>query len=160
MDYCLVQNGAIIEGPRSLPKTTANVSNLHLLDDAALKALGWLPFSEVHNATANQVMTSSEMVVSEDAVTRTFVYRDMTAEELAATQQVDNTGAWSNTRSERNNRLSRCDWTQLADSPLTDAEKLNWKTYRQALRDITTQTDPNNITWPLEPGQGIGVAVL
>jgi len=160
MDYCLVQNGTIIEGPRSLPTVTANVSNLNLLDDAALKALGWLPYTEVQNPALNQVMTGSEMVVSEDAVTRTFVYRDMTEQELLDAQQVDNTGAWGSVRSERNNRLSRCDWTQLADSPLTDAEKLNWKTYRQALRDITTQTDPNNITWPLEPGQGIGVAVL
>jgi len=24
-------------------------------------------------------------------------------------------------------------------------------TYRQALRDITTQTDPDNITWPEKP---------
>lgn len=160
MDYCLVQNGVVVEGPRSLPQVTANVSNLHLLDQASLKAIGWLPFSEVHNATANQVMTSSEIQVQENAVVRVYTYRDMTTEEIAATQQVDTTNVWNNVRIERTNKLAKCDWTQLSDSPLTDAEKLNWKTYRQALRDITTQTDPENITWPQEPGQGIGVAVL
>ena len=48
------------------------------------------------------------------------------------------------------------DWTQFNDSPLTDAKKDEWKTYRQALRDITSsQPTPNielsNITWPTEP---------
>lgn len=33
--------------------------------------------------------------------------------------------------------LDRSDWTQLPDSPLTDAERAEWATYRQALRDIT-----------------------
>jgi len=27
-------------------------------------------------------------------------------------------------------------------------DKTAWATYRQALRDITTQADPFNITWP------------
>ena len=26
-----------------------------------------------------------------------------------------------------------------------------WKTYRQALRDVTKQSDPDKITWPSEP---------
>jgi len=36
-------------------------------------------------------------------------------------------------------------WTQLSDSPV---DKAAWATYRQALRDITTQVDPFNIKWP------------
>lgn len=66
----------------------------------------------------------------------------------------------SNIRGIRNNLLSDSDWTQIADAPLTDGEKLNWKTYRQALRDVTEQSDIYNIAWPLSPEQGIGVAVL
>jgi hypothetical protein len=26
-----------------------------------------------------------------------------------------------------------------------------WSAYRQALRDVTTQTDPFSITWPTKP---------
>jgi hypothetical protein len=26
-----------------------------------------------------------------------------------------------------------------------------WRTYRQALRDITKQSDPSNLTWPTKP---------
>lgn len=37
----------------------------------------------------------------------------------------------------RNALLSSTDWTQGADSPLTDEKKAEYATYRQALRDIT-----------------------
>ena len=58
---------------------------------------------------------------------------------------------WGNVRVERNVKLSSTDWTQYTDSPLADADKAPWATYRQALRDITTQDDPFDITWPTAP---------
>lgn len=58
---------------------------------------------------------------------------------------------WVIIRGMRNGKLTACDWTQLADVPLTDAQKTAWETYRQALRDITTQPDPFNINWPVPP---------
>jgi hypothetical protein len=39
-------------------------------------------------------------------------------------------------RRQRNMHLTNSDWTQNADSPLTDAKKQEWATYRQALRDF------------------------
>lgn len=66
---------------------------------------------------------------------------DLTAEETEA--------QWSVIRTERNARLAASDWTQLADASLTDVQKLEWVTYRQALRDLPmTQSDPFNIIWP------------
>ena len=59
-------------------------------------------------------------------------------------------------RVERDARISKTDWRASSDLTLTDA----WKTYRQALRDITTQTpkldsnyelDLTSVTWPTEP---------
>ena len=65
---------------------------------------------------------------------------------------------WTKIRSERDILLLNCDWTQLLDAKfgLTDetaitTKKVEWQTYRQALRDITTQKDPSNITWPNKP---------
>lgn len=55
---------------------------------------------------------------------------------------------WAGLRQERNRRLSECDWTQIPDAT---ADKQAWQEYRQQLRDITTQTDPINIVWPVEP---------
>jgi hypothetical protein len=52
-------------------------------------------------------------------------------------------------RAERNRRLAACDWTQLADAT---ANKPNWATYRQALRDVTAQSGfPWTIDWPVQP---------
>ena len=53
-------------------------------------------------------------------------------------------------RQSRSDKLADCDWTQVADSPV---DKTAWATYRQALRDITTQDGfPWEITWPTAPG--------
>ena len=73
-----------------------------------------------------------------------WVVEDLTAEEVAAATEKQ----WAAVRKERNARLAACDWTQLSDAPV-DASV--WQPYRQALRDITAQSDPFNITWPLEP---------
>ena len=58
---------------------------------------------------------------------------------------------WKEVRGERGWRLRNCDWTQGVDSPLTSAQKTAWRTYRQALRDITNQDDPEKINWPTPP---------
>ena len=50
----------------------------------------------------------------------------------------------------RNSLLLASDWTQLPD--VTLANRAEWVTYRQALRDITDQPGfPNNIVWPVSP---------
>jgi hypothetical protein len=48
--------------------------------------------------------------------------------------------------------LASSDWTQAVDSPLSDAKKAEWATYRQQLRDLPANTtDPANPTWPTPP---------
>lgn len=56
---------------------------------------------------------------------------------------------WVEVRDRRNELLQLSDWTQLPDVPL--ATKEAWASYRQALRDITDQSDPFNIVWPVPP---------
>ena len=52
-------------------------------------------------------------------------------------------------RASRDEKLKDCDWTQVADAPV---DKAVWATYRQALRDVTTQTGfPWTVTWPDKP---------
>ena len=62
-----------------------------------------------------------------------------------------NNNKWELVRQERAKLLKDTDWTQSADSPLTDSKKTEWATYRQSLRDVTNQSDPFNVTWPTEP---------
>ena len=48
-------------------------------------------------------------------------------------------------REQRNSLLQETDWMALSDVTISD----EWKTYRQGLRDITTQDGfPHNIIWP------------
>ena len=70
--------------------------------------------------------------------------------------ELDNAEPIKLLREERNRRIALTDWRASSDLTLADA----WKTYRQALRDITTQTpkldssfnlDLTSVTWPTEP---------
>ena len=54
---------------------------------------------------------------------------------------------WEFIRADRNAKLAATDWRASSDLTLSD----EWKTYRQALRDVPTQSDPDNIAWPTEP---------
>ncbi len=49
----------------------------------------------------------------------------------------------TNARLERDALLRESDWTQVLDAPLTDDQKTQYRTYRQALRDITLHQN-----WP------------
>ena len=54
-------------------------------------------------------------------------------------------------RLQRDQLLTETDWMGNSDVTMSDA----WATYRQALRDITSQTPSDdslsNITWPTKP---------
>ena len=44
------------------------------------------------------------------------------------------------------------DWTQANDSPLTEAQRAAWATYRQSLRDLPeTYSGDGPIPWPVAP---------
>ena len=61
----------------------------------------------------------------------------------------DNQKQEESIRDSRNGKLADSDWTQVADAPV---DKAAWATYRQALRDVTSQTGfPWEVTWPAKP---------
>ena len=69
------------------------------------------------------------------------------------TFEMPETMAWL--RNKRNLMLKECDWTQAADSPLSDSKKAEWATYRQQLRDLTntytTENSIEDIVFPTKP---------
>mgnify|MGYP003109604778 CR=1 FL=1 len=72
-------------------------------------------------------------------------------EATAYRTKIDNQAAAS-VRADRDRKLAACDWTVLADSPLTTAKKTEWKTYRTALRNISAAEGfPHTMEWPTEP---------
>ena len=70
---------------------------------------------------------------------------DMDADAKAATDAAQATSV----RQQRDDKLSKCDWTQVADAPV---DKAAWATYRQALRDLPKEAGfPWDMTWPTDP---------
>jgi hypothetical protein len=76
---------------------------------------------------------------------KSWVETDATSEEIS--YRIEN--QWETIRIQRNELLTECDWTQLSDIPSETKEA--WTIYRQALRNITTQSNPFSINWPVKP---------
>ena len=71
------------------------------------------------------------------------------AQHEAAYKAVKDAEQATSVRKQRDEKLAECDWTQVADAPV---DKTVWATYRQALRDITTQSGfPWTVEWPESP---------
>ena len=79
--------------------------------------------------------------------TQTWVVTQAPPEEIDARISA----RWASIREERNHKLYKSDWTQLTDSPLTAEKKSEWQVYRQELRDVTLQSNPFELTWPIIP---------
>ena len=80
-----VEAGAIVEGPRSLPKVADNISVFHLLSAADLKMHGWLPEERVGFEpfdAATEVREGPVHDIQADKVVSTYLVRAKTAQEL------------------------------------------------------------------------------
>ena len=64
----------------------------------------------------------------------------------------DQNQKWKLIRAERERLLVACDWIQLQDAVLTDAQRTAWQDYRQTLRNIPQDfTNPDDVTFPSRP---------
>lgn len=118
------------------------------LSTDALKARGLLRLEPSPSPMIDINQTSTFVYeVRNDTVYMNWTVTTKTGEELAvATEQ-----KWNQIRGDRRNRLEQSDYTQIADVPLTPEVKAIWTAYRQKLRDITTQSDPFTLVWPVQP---------
>ena len=60
---------------------------------------------------------------------------------------------WANIRTERNRLLTDSDWVvvKAKEEHPNASIPSDWVDYRTELRDITKQSDPDDITWPTKP---------
>ena len=92
--------------------------------------------------------TPTQKLSSVDAYVEGGKAYNVKVESTTADEQTTLTNQqWSSIRLQRDNLLKNTDWRASSDLTLSD----DWKNYRQALRDVPTQSDPFNITWPTEP---------
>jgi len=92
--------------------------------------------------TPSQKLSTVDAYVDSGKAYTVKVESTTTEEQTTLTNQ-----QWASIRLQRNLLLKDTDWRASSDLTLSDA----WKNYRQALRDVPTQSDPYNITWPTEP---------
>jgi len=86
-------------------------------------------------------------ILSGSVYVQTYQITDADSETIEKRKEIK----WAEVRTTRNTLLSESDWTQFQDSPITGSTLTEWQTYRQSLRDVTTQSDPYNIVWPTIP---------
>jgi len=115
--------------------------------DAFLTAKGAIKV----NAFREHDRATQKLVPCDPVVENGWAYivkvESKTAEEIAA----DVAAKAAQVRATRDALLTACDWTQLADSPLTAEKKAEWATYRQALRDLPDAEGWPNVDLPNNP---------
>ena len=86
----------------------------------------------------------------EDNVVYLHKIESLTDSEKTAVQTALNNETAARNREERNRRLAETDWMACSDVTMSN----DWKTYRQALRDITTHSNWPNLKVPDMDGSG------
>ena len=126
----------------SLPNVSlpANLSNEQLVE--------WdmydVQFSAAPNDYTKNIIEGTPTLIDGNYY-QNWIQTDATESEIE--QRLED--KWFEIREIRNQLLVECDWTQLSDIS-TEIKNL-WSNYRKDLRDITNQTNPFNITWPVKP---------
>jgi len=120
----------------SFPKSGPNAS--FISDNNLLEITEWLTYT-----TPSQKLTKNVDVYVDSGKAYNCKVEATTTEERTTLIN----SQWSSIREQRDEKLQETDWRASSDLTLSDT----WKTYRQALRDIPTQSDPFNITWPTKP---------
>ena len=115
----------------------------------------------IHHLDPNSIFTITENDYSTLVWSTSNSARQPTESEiLAKNTEMINEISLDHLRSERNKLLEQSDRYSLPDFPhANDTIRTQWLTYRQQLRDITTQTPTLNlqtgeisgITWPTPP---------
>ena len=126
----------------SLPNVSlpANLSNEQLIEWDMYE----VQFSAAPNDYTKNIIEGTPTLIDGNYY-QNWIQTDATESEIQ--QRLED--KWFEIREIRNQLLMECDWTQLSDIP-TEIKSL-WSSYRQDLRDITNQTNPFNIIWPVKP---------
>lgn len=112
----------------------------------------WLGLVDCTSAADVPVLDDGQQVVSGNQGEGTMLVNGVVSAASGDALNLYNERLLTDIRFQRNKLLSKCDWTQFSDSPLTDAKRQEWVTYRQALRDLPANTDdPANPVWPIQP---------
>lgn len=138
MRFAIIENGKIM-GFRDIPAADAVILSHYRQTEALVEVSEEIqPDSHYYRDGAFKLIPDSPSPYHE-------------WDPLAEEWEFDEVAAGHDIRQKRNELLEQSDWAVLTDVPLSKTQKTAVKAYRQALRNITEQSDPGNIEWPEKP---------
>lgn len=150
--FAKIEDGAVVQYPYTLEQIRSDNPSTsfpkdipqHLRESFGVFDVGY-EGAPAFDPTTHRVVTSAMPSLIDGKWTLTKTIEPLTSEQIAA----NTANRAAQVRSQRNDKLTGTDWTQVADAPVDQAA---WAAYRQALRDVTAQTGfPWEIQWPQEP---------
>ena len=151
--HALIKDGQVIKypyGASDIRRDNSNVSFPKNISDELFAKYGVMRvfFSTRPEITYDKELKEGTPVFADGRWNQTWSVVDLLEDEVAerTAQKAEEV------RAARNAKISESDWTQLDDSPVTNAKKLEWANYRQALRDLPLQAGfPWSVRWPEQP---------
>ncbi|MFH1914427.1 MAG: tail fiber assembly protein [Pseudomonadota bacterium] len=131
---------------RRLPDTVVDGTVVRMTRDLTTDQLDALDYNEAMPVFREPFTTYETQWIRDG-----LVYREQVV--TAVVDEVARDAAMAaDIRAQRDRLLAECDWTQLADAPLSEDERDAWTAYRQELRDVPQQAGfPDAVGWPVEP---------
>jgi uncharacterized membrane protein YcaP (DUF421 family) len=149
MNYLRIKNGNI-EYPYTISQLRIDEYNISFpsnLTDAILEQFG--VYTVIQTPKPNDY--TKNITEGIPTLTDGVYYQNWESVDATESEIEDRiTQKWTEIREHRNDLLKECDWRVLPDSPVGDTLS-DWNTYRQELRNITSQENPFSIVWPAEP---------
>lgn len=133
-----------------LRRDNPQVSFPKSISDATLAEYGVFPLQPTEYPTVDYTKNVVEgtPTLSNGVWTQAWNVVDATEEELSQRTLE----ASLSVRSQRDYLLKETDWVVVKAYESNDSISVEWLTYRQALRDITTQAGfPHSVEWPTKP---------
>ena len=155
--YVLVVNNSIASSPNPLPTNYKNISNLFALSDEQLSDLSWsgnnegfwvvncdpFPTINIHQ----KIETSWTLNTNNKTCQESYTVVDVTPSE----EEIRINKIKSSIKMIRDQYLLLTDFTQLADAPLSDTAKSDYRIFRQQLRTMLDIQDVTQAVWPTIP---------
>lgn len=151
-----------ITAPNGAPTQYHKITKIELLNNNSMlnvQVASW-PNEQTHNtgvpalwnwyltAASDDLYSTTEQKI---LLTEEFLSAQLISEQPTKTPEELLADQWSLIRMQRDQLLAASDWRVIRAIDTGVPLEQTWTDYRQALRDVTTQADPFNITWPTEP---------
>ena len=147
-DYEIVETNELLSYVDSEGRTLTYQESGHIVSDldGTHYHLKWVENDDgVLLESGDKLLLETGGKILDEVVIKGIVKDD---DALAAYQLAEK---WKRVRFQRDRLLNETDWIVTKATETETSVSSAWKSYRQALRDVPSQSDPDNITWPTKP---------